>query len=481
MNQINFASESPKNISQIILPVSDKNMLSNRLPDADWENIDFEAEKGEVLSYFHNSKKYYLVGLGKSPSFASVLETFTKFSASNHSKFKNDIAIDFDGLKSADNFSELLDASVNGLIVGNYNIHLYQTDQKEKFEFQEITLVCENSEENKVASNRGKHTAEVQKQMMDLVNAPANYMQPKHLAEWTVNSGKKYGYDVKVIDRKEAEEIGLHSYLSVGKGSTSESKFIIAEYKPKNPTKTLRKIGLVGKGVTYDTGGLSIKTTGMHYMKSDMGGSAMMLGTTELAARLQLPIHLITIVPATENDVDANATKPGDVINSYSGKTIEVIDTDAEGRLTLADGLNYLIKNYTPEILIDAATLTGNSVLALGTGVGAMYSTDKDLAEKFLQIGERTEEFVWELPLWDFYAKEMNSDIADIKNYHGKPYAGSITAAKFIQFFIEEHPKWVHFDMAGVAFGSNIYGKDKNATGYGARLMIEFLRELLQE
>jgi leucyl aminopeptidase len=477
MNMLHFSTEVSAQISQIIIPVTSKKTLTEIIPDLDWENIDFEAKKGENLSVFHNAKKYYLFGLGESPTFESTLHVFIKSSVNRLNKFSKEIAIDFAGLSGEANFSELLDASVNGLISATYDISLYKSDKENSFQFSEIHLVCENSESNQEAGNRGKNTAEVQHRMMDLVNAPANYLQPKHLAEWTVESGKKYDYEVKIVDKAEAEEIGLHSFLAVNQGSVTEPKFIIAEYKPKNPTKIVKKIGLVGKGVTYDTGGLSIKTAGMHYMKSDMGGAAMVLGTLELVARLQLPVHLIVIVPATENDVDAHSVKPGDVIGSYSGKTIEVIDTDAEGRLVLADGLNYMVKNYNPEILIDAATLTGNSVLALGTKVGAMYTTDKELAEIFTKIGEETGEYTWQLPLWDFYAREMDSDIADIKNYHGKPTAGSITAAKFLQFFTEEHPKWVHFDMAGVAFGPTPYGKDKNATGYGARLLMEFLRK----
>ncbi len=479
MNTLKFSTDVPEKITQIVLPIISKDILPKVLPNVDWKNIDFEAKKGENLSIFHNSKKYYLVGLGESPTFGSTLETITKASINRLDKFSKEIAIDFTGLNSERNFRELLDATVNGFISGTYDISLYKSDKKDSaFQFSEIHLICEGSELNQEAGNRGKQTAEVQHSIMDLVNAPANYMQPKHLAEWTVESGKKYDYEVKIIDKAEAERIGLHSFLSVNRGSSTEPKFIIAEYKPKNPTEKLKKIGLVGKGVTYDTGGLSIKTAGMHYMKSDMGGAAMVLGTLELVARLQLPVHLIVIVPATENDVDANSTKPGDVIGSYSGKTIEVIDTDAEGRLVLADGLNYMVKNYSPEILIDAATLTGSSVRALGEKVAAMFSTDKELGAQFVKIGEDTEEYVWELPLWDFYAREMDSDIADIKNFHGKPTAGSITAAKFLQFFTENHSKWLHFDIAGVAFGSSPYGKDKNATGYGARLLMEFLRKM---
>jgi leucyl aminopeptidase len=232
----------------------------------------------------------------------------------------------------------------------------------------------------------------------------------------------------------------------------------------------------VGKGVTFDTGGLSIKpSTNMHYMKSDMGGAAAVLGTMEAAARLQLPLHLYGIVPSTDNSVDARAVKPSEVISSYSGRTIEVIDTDAEGRLILADGLAFTVRNHRPEVVIDLATLTGSAVRTFGYQVGALFSNNDELANALFDAGETSGERVWRLPLHAAYAEEMKSDIADIKNLGSRPVAGAITAAKFLEFFIGDHPRWAHLDIAGVAFGDSPFATGKVATGFGIRLLLTYL------
>ncbi|NNE29388.1 MAG: leucyl aminopeptidase, partial [Saprospiraceae bacterium] len=255
-----------------------------------------------------------------------------------------------------------------------------------------------------------------------------------------------------------------------------------AEYKGKSRKKNPPKVGLVGKGVTFDTGGISIKgTRNLHYMKSDMGGAAAVLGTVEAAARLKLPIHLIGIVPATDNCVDALAIKPGDVIGSYSGKTIEVIDTDAEGRLILADGLYYMQKHYAPEVMIDLATLTGSSFRTFGFEAAALFSKNTRLANQLQSSGDKTGERCWRLPLWDVYGPEMDSDIADIKNYHGKPFAGAITAAKFLEAFTNDHSAWAHLDIAGVAFNSIGLSDDKSGTGYGVQLLVNYLSQYISK
>jgi leucyl aminopeptidase len=238
----------------------------------------------------------------------------------------------------------------------------------------------------------------------------------------------------------------------------------------------------VGKGVTFDTGGISIKpSSNMHYMKSDMGGAAAVLGIVELAARLKLPFHLVGAIPATENSVDAKSIRPGDVIGSYNGKTIEVIDTDAEGRLILADGLSYVVRHFQPEVLIDLATLTGSCIRALGTYAGGLFANNDELANSLLQAGEATGERLWRLPLWDEYRKELNSDVADIKNFSGSPAAGAITAAKFLEDFIEKHANWAHLDIAGMAMADSEFSSQKSATGFGIRLLLEFLQKLARQ
>ena len=217
----------------------------------------------------------------------------------------------------------------------------------------------------------------------------------------------------------------------------------------------------------------------MHLMKSDMGGAAAVLGTMELAAKLGLPVHLVGIVPSTENMVDGLGTKPGDVIQSYLGKTIEVIDTDAEGRLILADGLSYLKKNFNPDSIIDLATLTGSIVATLGYNAAGLFSNDDALAASLSKAGDISGERLWRLPIWEIYMDDMKSDVADISNLTSKPMAGAITAAKFLELFIDGHTSWAHLDIAGMALISNELGNSRVATAYGVRLLIEFLEDIV--
>jgi leucyl aminopeptidase len=239
-------------------------------------------------------------------------------------------------------------------------------------------------------------------------------------------------------------------------------------------------LGLVGKGVTFDTGGLSIKkATNMHYMKSDMGGAAAVLGAMELVARLKLRMNIDAVIPVAENSVDAKSIRPGDVIGSYAGKSIEVIDTDAEGRLILADGLSYIQQQSDPEMLVDLATLTGSCVATLGYHAAGLFSNNDPLADQLTIAGELSGARVWRLPIWESYADELQSDVADIKNLSGQPVAGAITAAKFLEAFVREKQQWAHLDIAGVAFGSTDHAKMKSATGYGVRLLLEFIKSLI--
>ena len=213
-------------------------------------------------------------------------------------------------------------------------------------------------------------------------------------------------------------------------------------------------------------------------MKCDMAGGAAVLGTMQLIADLQLPYRVTAIVPACENSVDANSFLPSDVIGSYSGHSIEIIDTDAEGRLILADGLAYLIKNYNPETVLDIATLTGSSVATFGYECGALFSKNDKLAKQLQMAGDITGERLWPLPLWDVYKSDIESEIADVKNYSGKPVAGAISAAKFLEFFTENHVSWAHLDIAGVSFVDDEFAKTKHASAFGVHLITNFIENL---
>ncbi len=373
-----------------------------------------------------------------------------------------------------------VEAIVSGVMLGGYDIRLYKTDRQPVSSLfgRDGRLILVSSAASGLGElvDRAQKTAEVQLRIMDLMNAPANKKNAVMLAKWALESGDTYGYRVKVFDQTELAHFGFSALLAVNQGSPQDAAMIIAEYTPASYGKT---VALVGKGVTFDTGGVSIKgSNNMHLMKSDMGGAAAVLGTIELAARLQLPVRLIGIVPATENCVDGAALKPGDVIGSYSGKTIEVIDTDAEGRLILADGLSYAVREFSPDILIDLATLTGSVIQTLGYQAAGLFTQNDRLAKDLEEAGEAAGERLWRLPLWDEYKEEVESDIADVKNFHGKPMAGAVVAAKFLEVFTDNHPEWAHLDIAGTAFGDTDFVAGRAGTAFGVRLLRQFLEKL---
>jgi leucyl aminopeptidase len=274
------------------------------------------------------------------------------------------------------------------------------------------------------------------------------------------------------------KELGMNSFLSVASGSNEEPKFIILEYS--GAKKSEAPIVLVGKGLTFDSGGISIKPADkMDEMKTDMSGGAAVMGAVMAASNLQLPLNIVGLIPATENMLGGTAYRPGDILKSYSGKTIEVINTDAEGRLILADALSYASK-YKPAAIIDVATLTGACIVALGDDVIGMLGTDDKLKSEINRAAKATGELVWELPLWESYSELIKSDIADYKNSGGRA-AGTITAAAFLSKFVGDFP-WVHLDIAGPAWrAKDITYIPKGASGVTVRLLVEFLRNRVQK
>lgn len=439
---------------------------------------DFKGDFKEVTAFFQGDVKIYLLGLGEKTGSGDILAAFRTLSFQQKNRLGSDVSINFIHSNLKD--TAAIQAAVCGLLVGTYRIGLYKSETNGVHPLSKedafLTIFTDKDAENvQKAVDKGIATAETQTRIMDLVNASPNKKTPQYLADWAKESGKKYGFKVTIFDKKQCEKTGLHAFLSVNKGSAEEPRFIIMEYKPKGATKT---IGLVGKGITFDTGGINIKpSANLHWMKSDMGGAAAVFGTVELAAKLKLPIHVIGIVPSTENMVDGEGTKPGDVIGSYLGKTIEVIDTDAEGRLILADGLSYMKKNFNPDIIIDLATLTGSIIGTLGYNAAGLFSNNDALATALSQAGDATGERLWRLPIWEIYMDDMKSDVADIANLGNKPMSGAITAAKFLEVFIDGHTAWAHLDIAGTALQSNELGNARNATAYGIRLLTEFLEK----
>jgi leucyl aminopeptidase len=371
---------------------------------------------------------------------------------------------------------------VEGCLLGLYQFNAYRTEKREEIkEVQQITLV--DRAEGKIAevaggSRTGQVLADATNFVRDLCNHPSNVVTPSRLAEEAKTIAKEFGLTCKVIEKDEAESIGMGAFLGVAKGSLEPPKFIILEYR--GGKKKEAPVVIVGKSITFDSGGISIKPAEkMEQMKTDMSGGATVLGTMKALAQLKLPVSVVGLLPATENMPSGTAVKPGDVVRAMSGKTIEVINTDAEGRLVLADALSYAAR-YKPSAVVDLATLTGACVVALGNRATGVMGTNPRLIERLKRAGERCGERVWELPLWEEYQDQIKSDVADMKNVGGRG-AGAITAAAFLQKFVDDYP-WAHLDIAGTSWNDDARPyAPKGATGVGVRLLVQWLTDATRD
>jgi len=319
------------------------------------------------------------------------------------------------------------------------------------------------------AAEEGAAVAEGVKLAKDLANLPGNVCTPAYLAEQAKTLGKEYkAVKVKVLEEADMEKLGMGALLAVARGSSQPAKLVILEYR--GGKKDVKPVALVGKGLTFDAGGISIKpAAAMDEMKYDMCGAASVLGTLKAAAELQLPINVVGVIPSSENLPDGNANKPGDIVTSMSGQTIEVLNTDAEGRLILCDALTYS-ERFDPECVVDIATLTGACVIALGKHASGLLGSHSPLVHDLLNAGKVSGDRAWELPLWDDYQEQLDSNFADMANVGGRE-AGTITAACFLARYTKKF-HWAHLDIAGTAWKS---GKEKGATGRPVPLLTQFL------
>ncbi|PIN69137.1 leucyl aminopeptidase [Candidatus Woesearchaeota archaeon CG11_big_fil_rev_8_21_14_0_20_43_8] len=377
-----------------------------------------------------------------------------------------------------DSFSDTVEAHITSHESALYEFNQYKTERKEEYiPIVEASFVCLASElkSAKESAKKAHHVVQAMNLIRNLVNEPSNMLTPSNLARYAVSMSKRDGISCKVYGRKEIEKMGMRAFLGVAKGSAEEPKFIVMEHKPK---KSHGKICVVGKGITFDSGGISIKPSkGMDEMKMDMGGAAATIGIMDAVARLKIPVHVYGIVAACENMPSGTAQKPGDVVETMSGKTVEIANTDAEGRLILADALHYAT-TLKPDAIVDLATLTGAVVVALGSHATGMFTNNSVLAKTMEAAAFQSGEAVWRLPVWEDYQEDVKSDIADIKNIGLPMEAGSITAAMFLKFFIGKTP-WIHLDIAGTAWtdGRKHIGV-KGATGSGVRLVTRFIEEI---
>ncbi len=365
-----------------------------------------------------------------------------------------------------------------GIFLASYQFNQYKTQKLDEIKQVQsaIIFVSENLlVPIKVGIERGVILGNACNIVRDLQNLPSSDLTPKEFANRAIKIAKQDSVRSSVLEKDKLVKLGYGGIVGVGRGSANGPCLVTLEYSPKNVKKT---IAIVGKGITFDSGGISIKPSkGMGEMKYDMSGAAVVVGTTIAAAKLKLPVHIIGIMALAENMPDGNSYKPGDVVKTKNGKTIEIDNTDAEGRVVLADALHHATL-YRPDEIIDLATLTGAAIVALGDNAAPILGTNQELIDRLIAAGNESGEKLWQLPLWDDYAEDIKSSIADMKNVGNNGMAGTITGAMLLKEFAGEKP-WAHLDIAGVA---NTQGRERwltanGGTAFGVRLLIEYMQK----
>jgi leucyl aminopeptidase len=447
------------------------------------ESGDFDAAPGETLLIYaedSKEKRCLLLGLGKEEDLTTEIlrRAYSNVAKECQKKALTKINLVIPTITELRKVTveECLKGISEGILLTNYRWEKLVSLNEETVLLRSVCFV---GLVNKYLSllQEFEHTAEGIYLARDLINGNADIVTPRFLAETARKiAGKFPRVKATIFDEKRIEKEKMGLFLAVARGSDVEPMFIQLNYTgaPQSKDHTV----LLGKGVTFDTGGLNLKPTGsMETMRDDMSGGAVVLATVAVAAAINLPVNVTAIVAATENAIDGKSYKPGDVYKGYAGITVEIGNTDAEGRLTLADALAYCVKELKPTRMIDLATLTGAMVVALGEGMSGLFCNDETLAKRLMDSAERTSEQLWRMPLFEPYKELLKSDIADIKNIGGKS-GGSITAALFLQRFVQNVP-WAHIDIAGTAFASKEKGyTPKNGTGFGVRLLVDFLQNI---
>ena len=448
------------------------------------ESRDFEGKLFQTFVLYPKDsssvKRIVLVGLGKKKEFnmeklrGAFATAARQVRALNVKEFSTSLNFKIDKWP----LDQTAQAVAEGISLGLYKFTAFKTIDKDKDSpFREFTIIDDREDVIKIIKSSMKIAEIISRAVYfvrDMVSMPSNEMTPTEMADKAQKIGTMKNLKCKVLNNSDMKKIGMNALLGVARGSKEPAKFIILEYRGGRKSDPF--IAMVGKGLTFDSGGICIKPAeSMDEMKSDMAGGAAVMGAVMAATDLRLEVNIVGLIPATENLPGGCAYKPGDILKSLSGQTIEVINTDAEGRIILADALTYAGR-YKPAAIIDLATLTGACIIALGEHVIGMMGTDDELKKKIRLAGEEAGERVWELPLWEDYHELIKSDIADYKNTGGRP-GGAIAAAAFLSKFVGKYP-WVHLDIAGPA----LLKKDKpyipkGASGVGVRILVQFLRD----
>lgn len=480
-----------KNALVVVLSEEEAKKFKFKALDFAKKNLDFTAKFNQFNFTTIDDKIIVLVGIGKEKEIDdNKLQNIGGKIASylNGLKIKEasivfGFEIETDGkLKTKNNDAKNSCNLAFGALLQSYRFNKYFEDKKKNKDFivNSINLIVADDSKAKKEFAEFEILANNTFFVRDLVSEPANILNPESYAEICKNLTKD-GLEVEILGEKEMTKLGMNALLGVGQGSRKESKLVVMKWNGAKNKKD-QPIAFVGKGVTFDTGGISIKpSNNMEDMKTDMGGSAVVVGLMRNLAQRKAKVNVVGVVGLTENMPDGNAQRPSDVVKSMSGQTIEIINTDAEGRLVLADALHYTNSKFKPKFMIDLATLTGAVIVCLSDIHAGLFANDDDLAKQIQDSGKKTMETTWRLPLGEEYDEMINSDIADMKNVGGARGAGSTTAAQFLQRFVGK-TKWAHLDIAGVAWkGKGNPMAIKGATGYGLRLLNQLVKDYYEK
>ena len=440
------------------------------------ETGEFSGKSGES-AYVHNTgglkaRRLLLMGYGKKEEFSA--DNVRRMAGAAARTLRGKKSRTFAFLRRSDlNIGESAQAATEGALLSLYDIDKYHTSDKTENHLDQMILITgDGVDELRAGIETGRIIAEATNFARDVINEPANIMTPTELARRAEDTAHTYALELDVLDEARMKELGMGSLLGVAQGSAEPAKLIVLRYTPK--TESDETIAIVGKGITFDTGGISIKPAdGMEKMKYDMAGGATTIGAMRAIAQLKPAVNVIGIVPATENMPGGRSQRPGDVVRAMTGKTIEVINTDAEGRLVLADAVAYARKLGATKI-VDLATLTGAVSIALGDVYVAVLGSDQTWIDEIISAGKKAGEKIWQLPLDKEYREQIKSEIADIKNIGGRK-AGTITGAYFIREFVEDTP-WAHLDIAGTAWNdSNKPHLSAGPTGVCVRTLVKLV------
>ncbi len=445
--------------------------------DVDWAFLasqGFEAAKGDVRAVAgRNGRLTFVVGVGPAATVDATVLRYASGALARAAGRQTSLAVDLLGaLAPGDSTPKAAQAIAEGLVLGGYKFGTFKSDPKPSA-LRQVTLVGGGGQRVTAAIDRGVVLAEAASWARDLVNEPGGSLTPSELAKRAVAAGKAAGFAVTVWDEKEIRMEMLGGLLGVNRGPKLAPRFLLLSYEPAKPTGT---VALVGKGITFDSGGLSLKPPdAMIGMKGDMGGAAAVLGAMRAIATLGAKVRVLGFIPITDNMTGGDATRVGDVLTIRNGTTVEVLNTDAEGRLILADALA-LASEQQPDAIVDLATLTGACMVALGDRMAGLMSNHQGWAEQVQAAADTVGEPVWPLPLPAYFKGKLESEIADVKNITSTRYGGALAAGVFLQQFVGDGIPWAHLDIAGPADSSEVDGElVKGGTGFAVRTLVELL------